>query len=72
MPLLLRIALRLALLLLPQPLRSPKPSPRPAGISVLHSGNVSYEPTDNDCANDCHTVSDRFEDECLELCAEEK
>lgn len=72
MHLLLQIAMRLALLLLPQPHRLPKPSPRPAGTLAIHSGNVTYEPTDDDCANDCHTVSDRFEDDCLELCSEEK
>lgn len=72
MYLLLQIALRLALLLMPHPLRSPKPSPRPAGAIVLHSGNVTYEPTDDDCASDCNTVGARFEDDCLEACAEER
>lgn len=69
----LEIAIRFALgLLLSLPLRQPKPSPRPAGTHVIHSGNVDYQPSDDDCASECGAVDDNHEDECLELCTEER
>lgn len=54
-----------------QTLRPPKPSHRPEGTSVIRVG-VAYEPNDDDCADSCDSVPDRYYDDCREACEEQR